>query len=161
VLGLTRSASQDDIRSAFIKLSKEIHPDANPNDPLNHAKFVRVNEAYSVLSKLPSRRQYDVSLAYRLRLHRSSVSHTTGNSAAPGSGHPPNYDAGDGQSASEFWDETIWEMRDRSKDANAFYADDSYYGIKGIQRQSNGVIAAIVILFVIFGGGSYFYVALK
>lgn len=52
-------------------------------------------------------------------------------------------------------------MRDRSKDANAFYADDSYYGIKGIQRQSNGVIAAIVILFVIFGGGSYFYVALK
>jgi len=50
-------------------------------------------------------------------------------------------------------------MRDRSKDA--YYSTDSYYGVKGIRKQSNGVVAAIVVLFVIFGGGSYFLLALK
>ena len=39
-----------------------------------------------------------------------------------------------------FWDETIWYMRDRSKDYNAFYEEDSYYGVKGVKRVSNGAI---------------------
>lgn len=159
VLGLTMHASQEDIRNAFVNLSKQVHPDTNPDDPNNHDKFVRINEAYSVLSKITSRREYDVSLAYYIRARRSATSHTAGDSTAPGTGHQPNYDTNDQQSANEFWDETIWEMRDRSKDAGAFYPDDSYYGIKGIRRQTNGVIGSAVVVLVFLGFG-YFFVGL-
>jgi len=159
VLGLTMHASQDDIRKAFVNLSKQVHPDTNPDDPNSHAKFVRINEAYSVLSKTPSRREYDVSLAYYLRARRSATTHTAGEGTAPGTGHQPNYDTNDQQSADEFWDETIWEMRDRSKDASAFYPDDSYYGIKGIRRRSNGVVGTAVVVALFLGFG-YFFVGL-
>jgi hypothetical protein len=85
--------------------------------------------------------------------------HTSGESTAPGNGHQPNYD-NEQESANEFWDETIWEMRDRSKDADAFYNDDSYYGIKGVKRQSNAVVGVIVVSLVILGF-VYFFVALR
>lgn len=62
VLGLSRSATPKEIRQAFIKLSKQWHPDSNRNDPDNHKKFVQVNEAHSVLSKPQTRRDYDATL---------------------------------------------------------------------------------------------------
>lgn len=51
-------------------------------------------------------------------------------------------------------------MRDRSKDAGAFYDKDSYYGIKGIRRQSNSTIVAICLV-IIACGFVYFFAALK
>lgn len=159
VLGLTPAASHSEIRNAFVKLSKETHPDRNPNDPENHVKFVRLNEAYTVLSKFQTRREYDVSLAYMIRAQKMAKSHTVGFSSAPGfGGAQPDSAPHDHPQA--FRDESIWEMRDRSKDANAFYPKDSYYGIKGIRRQSNGVIAALCLVIVILGFG-YFFFALQ
>jgi len=61
VLGVKEDASSSEIRAAFLKKSKECHPDVNPTDPNSQEKFVRVNEAYSVLSQSSSKGDYDRS----------------------------------------------------------------------------------------------------
>lgn len=162
VLGLTQNATNADIRAAFVKLSKEIHPDKNPDDPHNHAKFVMLNEAYSVLNKPLSRREYDSSLAYRLYVQQSTsragyTTHTSGDAPTRGFGSRSAFYRGHEQERA-FWDETIWHMRDRSKDS--FCDEDSYYGIHGIKRQSNSVIVAICLV-LIACGFVYFYVGFK
>ena len=58
-LGLSRSASEKDIRSAFRRLARKHHPDVNDNDPASEEKFKQINEAYTVLSDSDSRRKYD------------------------------------------------------------------------------------------------------
>ena len=50
VLGVTKSASADDIKKAYRKLARELHPDHNPGDKPAEAKFKDVSEAYAVLS---------------------------------------------------------------------------------------------------------------
>jgi len=59
VLGLSRDASKDDIKKAYRKLSKELHPDKNKGDKESEQKFKEVNEAYEVLSDEKKRKQYD------------------------------------------------------------------------------------------------------
>jgi DnaJ family protein C protein 4 len=146
VLGLSPAASQSDIRDAFVKLSKEVHPDMNPDDPDLHSKFVRLNEAYTVLSKQQTRREYDVVLNYMS--HTMASSHTAGSSFSPGSGvRADSYDANH-EHEQVFWDDTIWEMRDKAREKDAYYGPDSYYGIRGVRRQSNEVVAAIVCVSV-------------
>ena len=49
VLGVSKSASQDEIKSAFRKLAKKYHPDVS-KEPDAEAKFKEVQEAYAVLS---------------------------------------------------------------------------------------------------------------
>lgn len=59
VLGLSRSASDDEIKKAYRKLAKQYHPDANPGDKEAEVKFKEASEAYAVLSDSDKRRQYD------------------------------------------------------------------------------------------------------
>ena len=58
VLGVSKSASQDEIKSAFRKLAKKYHPDVS-KEPDAEAKFKEVQEAYAVLSDEEKRKQYD------------------------------------------------------------------------------------------------------
>ena len=58
VLGVSKSASQDEIKSAFRKLAKKYHPDVS-KEPDAEAKFKEAQEAYAVLSDEEKRRQYD------------------------------------------------------------------------------------------------------
>jgi curved DNA-binding protein CbpA len=58
-LGLSRDASQDDIRKAHRKLVRKYHPDANPEDPRAEGRFKEVQQAYEVLSDEKKRREYD------------------------------------------------------------------------------------------------------
>ncbi|CAF2871931.1 unnamed protein product [Rotaria sp. Silwood2] len=62
LLGVERTATQKEIKKAFYKLSKEYHPDSNSADKSLHEKFVKINEAFSVLSKHSTRTIYDQSL---------------------------------------------------------------------------------------------------
>ena len=48
-LGIDRSASQDEIKRAYRKLAREMHPDVNP-DPQIHERFKEITAAYEVLS---------------------------------------------------------------------------------------------------------------
>ncbi|XP_022593918.1 dnaJ homolog subfamily A member 3, mitochondrial-like isoform X1 [Seriola dumerili] len=59
VLGVSRSASQKDIKKAYYQLAKKYHPDTNPDDPEAKEKFAKLAEAYEVLSDEVKRKQYD------------------------------------------------------------------------------------------------------
>lgn len=59
VLGVSRSASQDEIRKAYKKLAKKFHPDVKPADPDAEKKFSEITEAYDVLSDDAKRKSYD------------------------------------------------------------------------------------------------------
>jgi curved DNA-binding protein CbpA len=61
-LGLSREASQEDIRKAHRKLVRKYHPDANPEDPRAEERFKEVQRAYEVLSNEQKRREYDEGL---------------------------------------------------------------------------------------------------
>ncbi|WP_019874218.1 molecular chaperone DnaJ [Sporichthya polymorpha] len=59
VLGLKKGASQAEIKKAYRRLAKELHPDSNKNNPEAEAKFKEVSEAYSVLGDEAKRKEYD------------------------------------------------------------------------------------------------------
>ncbi len=59
VLGVDKSASQDQIKRAYRKLAKKYHPDMNPGDKEAEAKFKEANEAYEILSDEQKKARYD------------------------------------------------------------------------------------------------------
>src|SRR5687768_15927532 len=58
-LGVTRGASEKDIKSAYRKLARKFHPDVNPGDKNAEDRFKEIGEAYEVLSDPDKRRKYD------------------------------------------------------------------------------------------------------
>lgn len=59
ILGVSKSASGDEIKKAFRKAAKKYHPDLHPDDKDAQEKFKEVNEAYEVLGDEKKRKQYD------------------------------------------------------------------------------------------------------
>jgi ribosomal protein L37AE/L43A len=60
ILGVDKKATHEEIKAAYKKLAKKWHPDVNP-DPEAHKKFIKINEAYEVLSNPSFRVEYDSS----------------------------------------------------------------------------------------------------
>jgi molecular chaperone DnaJ len=59
VLGVSRTATADEIKKAYRKLAMKFHPDKNPNDKVAEEKFKEISEAYEVLADEKSRQLYD------------------------------------------------------------------------------------------------------
>ena len=77
-LGVSRDASEKEIRQAYRKLARQYHPDVNKNDETSEEKFKEINEAYSVLSDEESRKKYD--------LYGENWRHVSEGGRAPGDG---------------------------------------------------------------------------
>ncbi|MFZ1742853.1 MAG: J domain-containing protein, partial [Pontixanthobacter sp.] len=58
-LGVARGASEQDIKSAYRKLAKELHPDKNKDNPKATERFSEVTQAYDLLSDKTKRAQFD------------------------------------------------------------------------------------------------------
>ena len=60
ILGVSRDASEKDIKQAYRKLARKYHPDVNPGDKSSEARFKEINEAFEVLSDAEKRKKYDM-----------------------------------------------------------------------------------------------------
>ena len=63
-LGLSRNATEKEIKSAFRKLAKQFHPDLHPKDEKAESEFKEINEAYEILSNQEKRKIYEQYLSY-------------------------------------------------------------------------------------------------
>jgi curved DNA-binding protein CbpA len=59
VLGVKRTATNDEIRRAYRKLAKDLHPDQNKGDPKSEEKFKRVSAAFAIVGNPDKRKRYD------------------------------------------------------------------------------------------------------
>ncbi|MEG4501189.1 J domain-containing protein [Microcoleus sp. F10-C6] len=59
ILGVPRDASADEIKKAYRRLARQLHPDVNPGDKSAEDRFKDINEAYDILSDIDKRTQYD------------------------------------------------------------------------------------------------------
>ncbi len=59
ILGVSKTATADEVKQAFRRLARKYHPDVNPDDKTAEEKFKDINEAYEVLSDPGKRKQYD------------------------------------------------------------------------------------------------------
>ncbi|MBD2612710.1 MAG: DnaJ domain-containing protein [Nostoc sp. GBBB01] len=59
ILGVSKTASQEEIKQAFRKLARKYHPDVNPDNKQAEARFKEINEAYEVVSDPDKRKKYD------------------------------------------------------------------------------------------------------
>ena len=75
ILGITESATLDDVKGAYRKLALRLHPDTS-DDPKTTEIFMRVSEAYQVLSDAERRANYDIALDYQRRSRQEAEAKT-------------------------------------------------------------------------------------
>ena len=64
ILGISRNATNDEIKSAFRKLARQFHPDLHPNNKNAESKFKEINEAYEILSDEQKKKSYELYLSH-------------------------------------------------------------------------------------------------
>lgn len=100
VLELQATASPDDIKKAYRKLARKLHPDVNPNDKAAQAKFQAINEANEVLSDPEKRKKYD---KYGKDWQHAEAFEKAGTTNAQNNSGQQFYDGADGDDFSSFF----------------------------------------------------------
>ncbi|XP_061377048.1 dnaJ-like protein 60 isoform X1 [Danaus plexippus] len=126
VLNVRKNCTEKEIKDAFIKLSKEYHPDKNKSSQAQQ-QFVEIVEAYNVLSKPGSRSRYDLN------------SHHTSNSNVYKT--YPSYDY-----KYKAYNNQFYNNYTNNNSTNQNQTSDAYYGLKGIRKVPN-----VVIIMICFG----------
>lgn len=114
ILGVAKTASQAEIKSAYRKLAVKYHPDKNPGDKAAEEKFKKISAAYDVLSDETKRRQYDSYGSYATSDAYGSQNQNTGTYGSYGWGNTYGQGTWQGQ-----WQRTGWgaETQDDFNDA--------------------------------------------
>ncbi|XP_036618325.1 dnaJ homolog subfamily C member 4 isoform X1 [Trichosurus vulpecula] len=144
LLGICPDASMKEVKRAFFAKSKELHPDRDPKNPALHNRFVELNEAYRILSKESSRRDYDSQL--HLRGSMPSPRHT---SQSPYQSYRP-------ASASSSWssdDARYWAQFHRVR-------PEDYRGARQRQQRQNHRVLGYCLLLML-GGMVMHYIAFR
>jgi DnaJ-class molecular chaperone len=120
VLGVPRNASEDDIRRAYRKLAKELHPDLNPENRVQaEERFKKVSGAYEIVGDADKRRQFDrgeidASGEARRGFHRT---YAEGGPFRPGAGRAP---PGEDFSFGDIFSDLFGSMRGRGEAGSPF-----------------------------------------
>jgi curved DNA-binding protein CbpA len=72
ILGLSKSATPDQIKSAYRKLAKIYHPDKNHGNKDAEEKFKSIKDAYDILSDVVKKKKYDLSIESKNNIHKNS-----------------------------------------------------------------------------------------
>ena len=129
-LGVSKTASEKDIKQAFRKLARKYHPDVNPGDKTAEAKFKEINEAYEVLGDPAKRKKYD-ELGANWRMYEQA-------GAAGGAGSPfgaqwnVNVGGGPGGGYRTMTQEEMEEMFGDSSPFSDFFT--TFFGGGGSER---------------------------
>lgn len=99
VLGVSSTASAEDVKKQYRRLAKKYHPDANPNDPKAADRFKEISEAYQVVGDAEKRKQYD-----EMRRLGAFGGFPGGGRARPGTGAHPGAGGGAGGADVRFQD---------------------------------------------------------
>jgi DnaJ-class molecular chaperone len=93
ILGVKRTATNDEIRRAYRRLAKDLHPDQNKNDPKLEERFKRVSAAFAVLGNPEKRKRYDAGEIDAMGNERANPFYRD---YAAGTGGSRDYDGGFG-----------------------------------------------------------------
>lgn len=79
ILGVSKNASEEEIKKAFRAKALQYHPDKNPGNAAAEEMFKKINEAYSVLSDATKRTQYDMGSSFTQQRHAYTQSYAQQN----------------------------------------------------------------------------------
>ena len=102
ILGVSRTASEDEIKKAYRRLARKHHPDLNPNDKAAEERFKEIQEANEVLSDAENRRKYDKygeNWRFADQIEAAEAARGSSGQAPPGW---ENYNFGDASQARDF-----------------------------------------------------------
>jgi DnaJ-class molecular chaperone len=114
VLGVPKTATQDQIKKTYRKLAKKLHPDLHPDDPGKQAEFQEISAAYDLLGDPEKRKRFDageIDASGQERPERQYYHHYAGQDA--GRRYDPGAGTGDFEDASDLFSE-IFGQRQRS-----------------------------------------------
>ena len=126
VLGVPRTASEDEVRRAYRKLAKELHPDLNPANPASaEERFKKVSAAYEIIGDAEKRKQFDrgeidASGEPRRGFHRTYAGGA--GAGRPGGSGGPRPGAGDDFSFGDIFSDLFGSMRGRGEAGSPFGA---------------------------------------
>lgn len=118
ILELTQTATAEEIKKAYRRLSKKYHPDANPGNMQAQERFQEISEAYVVLGDEKKRKEYDVKLQEGSRQQGQAQKQKTG---GQGNGRRPENQ------------EFQWN-RDKRKSTNPLDVSDLFEKYMGIKK---------------------------
>jgi len=151
ILNIPSSASQKEIRDAYIEKSKLCHPDNDPSDPGLHRKFLAVQEAYDALSSEAKRREYDV--------RRSWDATTSSNHAPHYRPAPPSSTQQPHRTRDAFWTDPEYERRERVKKRD-FARTVNLFGYEFDGKRTKSFLLFALFLWTAFSF-TYAYVVIK